>query len=383
MIMKLLYTLRTAAARITLLIAVALVPTAAGAQSGSEPQSEMADKDKAEAKTLKDALMPTMLVMSADSKYSQRKYTEAFADYKQVSELGLKIGQRGEVAFANFRLGQMYELGFGVDVNETNAIKYYKLATAGGWTEAHYALGTLYNNNRDYADAVTELRLFAAKPDANAGDASEAHYMLGKIYAEGEQVPKDYALAVKEFATAANVGAGHNKARYELGMLYLTGNGVGQDYSRAAKYLEQAADGSDRLGGVGDAQYVLSTLYASGNGVTQSDVNAVKYLRMAAKRDHTKAQFGLGMMFAAGKGVPQSMPVAYLWIARAAEGDKFTRSLSESTKAQLAAGDGRAAAIKARDAIRAREGLTAEQLVKVQIVVDRCVADNDACNWGD
>jgi TPR repeat protein len=381
MIMKPLYTLRTAAARITLLIAVALVPTAAGAQSGSEPQSEMADKDKAEAKTLKDALMPTMLVMSADSKYSQRKYTEAFADYKQVSELGLKIGQRGEVAFANFRLGKMYELGFGVDVNETNAIEYYKLATAGGWTEAHYALGTLYNNNRDYADAVTELRLFTASPEARLSDASEAHYILGKIYANGEQVPKDYALAAEQFALASTVKVEHSYALYELGLLYLMGNGVGQDYGRAAKYLEQAANGSDRLGGVGDAQYVLSTLYASGNGVTQSDVNAVKYLRMGAKQDHSKSQFGLGMMFAAGKGVPQSMPVAYLWIARAAEGDKFTRSLDESTKVRLAAGDGRAAAIKARDSIRGR--LTPEEIANGQILVDRCIADSDACNWGD
>ena len=382
--MKLLYTLRTAATQIALplAIAAALVPTSAGAQSGAEEPRQVTEKETAEAKALKAALEPTFLLIKADLAYSKREYVEALAIYKSVSEMNKGSS---EAALANIRIAEINLFGKGVTANENEAIKYYKMATIpykyGSnlfYDQAKYELGNIYYNNENYTEAIKYYNSIS-----NGGrEFANAQYKLGIMFKNGNGVTQDYTLAAKAFEYANSESYTPARGRYELGMLYLEGKGVVKNYSTAATYLKQAADGNENNEERDtDAQYVLSTLYGAGKGVAQSDAEAVSYLRMAAKRDHTKAQFGLGVMYTMGKGVPQELSIGYLWIARAAEGDASTRGLSDISKAAIGAENGTAQAIAARNSIRTR--LTPEQIAGGQALVDRCIADRDACNWGE
>lgn len=385
--MKLLYALRTAAAQITLplAIAVALVPTSLGAQSGSEEPRVGSkewwvefDKNRAAADAAMEKLMLNRAMDQAMKDYGAGEFAKALPTFLQVQS-----GTGFDATTAQFLLGQMHQSGYGVAKNEAEAIRYYTMAAAGGWPDANYNLGNIYYNGSKNADAFREFRTFVNHPEANAEAKIKARYRLGMLYKNGTGVAQDYALAGKEFAIAANEGAGHNKARYELGMLYLTGDGVGQDDASAVNYFQKASHYNEAAEQPGEteAQFALSKLYGMGKGVAQSDAKAVEYLRMAARDDHTKAQFGMGVMYATGKGVPQSMDIAYLWIARAAEGDAAFRSYSATTQTALAYTNGVGEAIEARDSIRTR--LTAEQIAQGKVLVDHCIDNRLACNWGD
>jgi TPR repeat protein len=367
---------------VPLALATALVSTSATAQEDAKPK-QTAEEWLQEYNTLSAAadeklteVLTSMVLKEAMADYEGSNFSGALPKLKRVAIEGSGF----HVTVAQFLLGQMYENGLGVEANESQAVGYYTLAGAAGWADASYNLGNIYYKNGNYSNALKEFRSFLANPES--GDKADAHYKLGMLYNLGNGITQDHALAAAQFALA-DIGKGNNNARYELGMLYLKGKGVGQDFSSAAKYLQKAAiyNRIIDLTTSPDAQYALSTLYAEGKGVTQSDDEAVKFLRMAAKEDHIKAQFGLGMMYAAGRGVPQSMPIAYLWIARAAEGDAAFRSYSQTTKTALAYTNGTAEAVKARDAIRAR--MTPEQITDAQVMVDRCVRSNYACNWGE
>lgn len=384
--MKLLHTLRTAAP-ITLVIAmaIALVPTSLGAQSGSDEPAVGSkewwvefDKLRAEADVALEAVMLDRAMAQAMKDYGESKFAKALPTFLQVQS-----GTDFAATTAQFLLGQMHQSGYGVAKNEAEAIRYYTLAAAGGWPDANYNLGNIYYNGSKNADAFREFRTFVNYPEANAEERIEARYKLGMLFKNGNGVAQDYALAGKEFGIAANEGAGHNKARYEMGMLYLKGDGVSQDDAKAANYFQKASyynEAAEQPGEI-EAQFALSKLYGMGKGVAQSDVEAVKYLRMAARDDHTKAQFGMGVMYATGKGVPQSMEIAYLWIARAAEGDASFRSYSATTQTALSYTNGVGEAVDARDKIRTR--MTPEQIAQGKVLVDRCVGYFAACNWGE
>jgi TPR repeat protein len=354
--MKRLSTLKTATAALitmplAMALAAALISTAVEAHTGSEPQHEELqfvtqpyEEGKYEPSSsdywLWSAHQENKM---AEAAFRNKDYARALLLYKRVASSGEPVAsQKAQIILGNILLD-----GVGVDKNEAEAIRYYKMASD-NWknTTAIYLLGNIYNKKQNFTEAAKYYQLMS-------GD---------------------------EFGgTAVNI------ARYQLGKFYADGNGVTQNFTTAAQYFKKAADLSEDFAGYGnaDAQFALSALYGAGKGVGQSDAEALKYLRMAAKQDHTKAQFGLGMMFINGKGVTQSPPIGYLWVARAAEGDAAFRSSYGSAKEKMAMANGVRDAENIRDVIRAREGLTSEQLVKVQMVVDSCVASNSACNWGD
>ncbi len=385
--MKPLYALRTTATQITLALAIAaaLVPTSAGALSGSEqPRAGSKewwvefDKNRAAADAALEVVMLDRAMAQAMKDYGEGEFAKALPTFLQVQS-----GTGFDATTAQFLLGQMHQSGYGVAKNEAEAIRYYTLAAAGGWPDANYNLGNIYYNGSKNADAFREFRTFVNHPEVGAKEKAEARYKLGMLYKNGSGVAQDNALAGKEFAIAANEGAGHNKARYEMGMLYLKGDGVGQDDTSAANYFEKASSYNEAAEQPGDieAQFALSKLHGMGKGVAQSDTRMVEYLRMAARDDHTKAQFGMGVLYATGKGVPQSMEIAYLWIARAAEGDAAFRSYSATTQTALAYTNGVGEAVEARDKIRAN--LTPEMIAEGKVLVDRCVNYFAACNWGE
>ena len=89
----------------------------------------------------------------------------------------------------------------------------------------------------DYATAL-KFRWPFLRPLAEQGDAA-AQYDLGLMYHIGEDVPQDYAEAVKWWRMAAEQG--HAKAQNNLGVMYGTGRGVPTDDALAYMWFNLAA----------------------------------------------------------------------------------------------------------------------------------------------
>ncbi len=125
----------------------------------------------------------------------------------------------------------------GVPQDDTEAVKFYRLAADQGNANAQFNLGNCYLNGRGVsqydAAAVKWYRLAADQRD------SSAQSDLGTMFSNGRGVPKDDVEAVKWWQLAANQGAA--SARLNLGVMYLRGQGAPRDEVRGLMWLILAA----------------------------------------------------------------------------------------------------------------------------------------------
>lgn len=141
------------------------------------------------------------------SSLSDNKFKTAVLLYKKAAEKGNTMAQ--------YKLGECYMDGHGVEASATEAVKWFRKAAEQGYAEAQYNLGMFYvayvvgilvNNGDKHDDDVFEAIKWFSKA-AEQGHA-EAQNMLGSIYEEGVEgiVKQDKTEAVKWYHMAANQG---------------------------------------------------------------------------------------------------------------------------------------------------------------------------------
>ncbi len=145
-----------------------------------------------------------MLVLSFAAPVAAGQFEDATAayhrgDYATALRLYRPLAAQGN-AEAQYNLGIMYSIGWGMPPDAAEAAKWFRLAANQfrlaadrGDAQAQAGLGQLYYIGRgvpqDNAEAMKWFRLAA-----NQGDAS-AQAMLGVMYENGQGVPKDDVLA--------------------------------------------------------------------------------------------------------------------------------------------------------------------------------------------
>jgi TPR repeat protein len=138
---------------------------------------------------------------------------------------------------AEYLIGNMYEHGYGVTVNQEEAARWYRYAAEHGFAEAQNALGFLYLNGRGVEkNDETAVKWFHRA--AQQGHAA-AQTNLGVMYANGRGVARNEAAAVKWFWEAASWG--NAEAQEFLGMAYQEGwYGVPRDAEQAEFWLSKS-----------------------------------------------------------------------------------------------------------------------------------------------
>ncbi len=131
--------------------------------------------------------------------YHNGDYATALNEWRPLAEQG--------VAGAQYRLGLMYDNGWGVVQDDKAAVKWYLLAA-----------------------------------EQNVADAQ---YNLGWRYRKGEGVLQDYKAVIKWYSLAAEQG--HASAQYNLGWIYAKGYGVLQDYATAHAWYNIAASNGRKI----------------------------------------------------------------------------------------------------------------------------------------
>jgi TPR repeat protein len=102
---------------------------------------------------------------------------------------------------AEFQLGLMYDFGFGVAQNDTEALGWYRQAARHGSAPGQRTIGDFYRKGRGVAvDLAEALRWYQRAAEA---DDIRAQYQLGDMYFNGTGIARDYSVAYFWFSIAA------------------------------------------------------------------------------------------------------------------------------------------------------------------------------------
>lgn len=188
--------------------------------------------------------------LGAEYGYPEYQYNYALQlrkaeQYEEAFRWLQKAYDGGEL-YACYYLGRSYELGEGVAVDASEAVKYY-------------TKGLEIRGNR-------------------VGCANR----LGALYFDGDGVERDYAKAFQLLKWAYDQDTSNNWGSYYLGACYANGYGTQQDYAMARKFLERVDWNSK------NARYLLGYLYARGLGGPEDIARGVELLQKAG--DHAKAK---------------------------------------------------------------------------------------------
>jgi TPR repeat protein len=263
------------------------------------------------------------------------------------------------VAEAQFRLGEMYADGQGVEQDIGKSIAYLEKAAGQGHVEAAYFLGDYLCNKQDHYEKGVELLRQAAerghiaatyrlywgdrqdengqdlaqdrektekwfRKATNSWDADEqerrmpcrrkrrsAKYHLGILYDDAPGHVHDYAVAASWYRQAAEQGLPEAVAR--LGTMYYLGHGVEQSDEKAAECFERAAKDGNSW-----AQDYLGEMHEQGLVVAKDEEKAAYWYKKAAKKGHASAQYHLALLYESGRGVEKNPVEARKWFDQAA-----------------------------------------------------------------
>jgi localization factor PodJL len=148
-----------------------------------------------------------------------------------------------------------------------------RAAAAAGDRSAEYEIAMRYAEGRDVARNMAEAVRWLERA-ANMGFVP-AQFRLASLYEKGDGVKKNIVTARKLYVTAAEKG--HAKAMHNLAVLYAEGFDGKPDYASAAQWFRRAA-----AYGVADSQFNLAILYARGIGIEQNLVESYKWFALAA-----------------------------------------------------------------------------------------------------
>ncbi len=225
--------------------------------------------------------------------------------------------EKGDVK-AQYSLARAYVIGLGIEKDEAEAQKWYRLAAAQGHDDAAKELVELERRLVGIAKesppaiaASRETDLEQLRQRAEMGDAA-AQFTLGVMYTNGRGVPTNEEEAVKWFRLAADQG--NASAQSNLGVMYASGRGVPKNETEAVKWYRLAADQGNT-----NAQSNLGGMYANGRGVPKDEAEAVKWYRLAAEQGQMHAQSNLGVMYEKGRGVAKDEAEAVKWLQQAAK----------------------------------------------------------------
>lgn len=182
-----------------------------------------------------------------------------------------------------------------------------RLRAAQGDTEAQYRLGEAY-----FHGSGVDQDLAAAfdwyQESANHGNPRGLSG-LANMYYLGRGVPQNYVQAAKLFQIAANGGEPHGENG--LALTYVSGRGVPQDYSAAYRSLRKAADQ-----GYAKAEYNLGNLYFYGHGIEQNRDEAKSLYEAAASQGDVYALRVLGGEVSSLKTIFMMLQfLAGIWLA--------------------------------------------------------------------
>lgn len=256
-----------------------------------------------------NALRPKKLYEEADAAWDEEDYETAFEKYKEAAELGYTK------AFA--AVGYMYEFGKGVESDDEQAERWYKLGmekddgNSYGFYADHLEIEMIIDHEE--LTAEDEHEIFKLRKKAVELDGSAFfNYKLGQMYRFGEGTKKNLAEAFSCFK------AGHDKGNYDctniLGVMFMNGEHVDENPRKAIEFFNKAVDKGNSA-----AMGNLAECYLSGDGVEKNERKAFELYKRAAEAENNNAMNMLGNLYFKGTGTSVNYKEARRWFQKAAD----------------------------------------------------------------
>ena len=227
-----------------------------------------------------------------------------------------KAAALGE-ARAAYVLADLYQGGYGVEIDKAKAAAFYRQAKPGlermsqhRHIDATTVLGTMHRDGNGMgADPSEAARLYRVAADLGSANAMNN---LADLYAHGSGVPQDLDQAMRLLQTA--IARNEDGAMLTLGTLHEDGRGTAQNYAEAMRWYREAA-----ARGNGAAMEKIANLHYDGHGVPVDHKQAMSWFRQAAARGTPSAMNSVGVLTEKGDGVPANPGEARRWYQAAAE----------------------------------------------------------------
>jgi TPR repeat protein/uncharacterized RDD family membrane protein YckC len=243
--------------------------------------------------------------------------------YEEASKWYSKAAKQGD-AWAQNNLGVMYQNGQVVRRDDVEAYKWYCLSAAQGNTSAISNRDTLLRSltplqiaegqrraanpwldpesvtaaqfERDFYETYPDLKPHGPTVDAAASRLQASGFRAGSREAVMEAFAKAAREELARQRESQPVLEGKQAPHYDIGA------------------LKSSAEKGDAR-----AQNSLGLCYPKGEGVVKDEVQAVKWCRRAAEQNNALAQCFLGICYAEGEGVAKDYVESVKWLRKAAE----------------------------------------------------------------
>ena len=247
-----------------------------------------------------------------DDVQAQNYYKQALAGFQKL--------ESDEQADDNlfYKMGRMFRLGLGTEVDIPKAIDFFKRAAGLGNRNARRTMALEYISGENVEqdidkgiDILTEL--------ADSGDTMSA-YKLGKIYLSGDVVFTDLDKAEKYLLQSANDD--NEYAMYSLAKLYLLDEK--KDLAQAVKWLEKACEHESIKS---YAAYAYAKILLDDNDYHNTS-KAIELLEQTAD-DNNWCSYLLGKLYLFGsEDVEKDKQKAIEWLTKSAEdGNVYAEAL--------------------------------------------------------
>ncbi len=227
------------------------------------------------------------------------------------------------------------------DRNEAEAVKWLRLASASGSSEAKHLLANLvYRGIGTQSDPQEAYALYSEVSDAypiaaynravliekeaslKTGDESQkllSSAAEGALYVaiRAKQDPGYLQQMSAREALEACVQAalsGDPAAQYCLAIRRMLGRGLEKDVKKARQLYESSAQQ-----GYASGQHGIGAMHYLGYAVKRNLELARLWFEKAAEQDHAEALFRLGLMYESGQGVDKNLYRSFNYYSRAAE----------------------------------------------------------------
>jgi len=160
--------------------------------------------------------------------YSSTDYPVALSEWQDLADAG--------DANACYGMGLLYGNGFGVDMNDELALKYYLIAAEKGHAEAQYSLGIMHQNGWGLPINEEEgIKWYLLAADQGVVGA---HLALGRVYAMDYSEKFDAVEAYKWFGLAANFGDLDAKSKLDFLASRMTADQIAEADRRVGAWLK-------------------------------------------------------------------------------------------------------------------------------------------------
>jgi len=183
---------------------------------------------------------PTAAAPPPPSKNSPTATAPVSQPTKTEAERTLDRANAGNASWQH-SAGTMFKFGIGVPKNDTEAVKWFRLAADQGYKWAQHDLGNMYYTARgvpqNYPEAMKWYRLAADQGHL------PAQYSLGKGYALGEGVSQDLVEAYARYSVAAIGSLKKGVKERDAVASKLTPDQLAEGQKRATELFEKIGSG--------------------------------------------------------------------------------------------------------------------------------------------